>query len=53
VKKVVAELERSTPFLALKAKEGSIQIIGVYYSLQSCKVSLLTEPHASASSATK
>jgi len=49
VKKVVGELEHSTPILAAKAKDGSIQIVGAYYSLDNGKVTLLTEPRASIS----
>jgi carbonic anhydrase len=53
VKKVVGELENSTPILAARAKDGSIQIVGAYYSLDTGKVTLLTGPHASAPTAEK
>lgn len=51
VKKVVGELQNSTPILAAKAKDGSIQIVGAYYSLDTGKVTLLTGAHAAATAA--
>jgi carbonic anhydrase len=53
VKKVVGELEGSQPLLAAKVKEGSLQVVGAYYSLQSGKVSLLTELHTHAAHTAK